>query len=58
MTGDTDLFGHTPAQGSLFGEGEDRIRRRAPAAHHHVPTRHSARPAGVGRGRRRRAPAL
>jgi hypothetical protein len=20
-----DLFGHTPAQGSLFGEGEDRI---------------------------------
>ena len=25
MTGDTDLFGHTPAQGSLFGEGEDRM---------------------------------
>ncbi len=25
MTGETDLFGQTPAQGSLFGAGEDRI---------------------------------
>lgn len=25
MTKRTDLFGHTPPQGSLFGQGEDRI---------------------------------
>ena len=25
MTDETDLFGHTPAQGSLFGPGEDRL---------------------------------
>jgi hypothetical protein len=25
MTDETDLFGHTPAQGSLFGAGEDRL---------------------------------
>lgn len=25
MTQQNDLFGHTPAQGSLFGEGEDRM---------------------------------
>jgi hypothetical protein len=25
MTEQTDLFGHSPAQGSLFGEGEDRM---------------------------------
>jgi hypothetical protein len=25
MTGQNDLFGHTPAQGSLFGEGENRM---------------------------------
>jgi hypothetical protein len=25
MTDKTDLFGHEPAQGSLFGSGEDRI---------------------------------
>lgn len=25
MTDQTDLFGHGPAQGSLFGEGEDRM---------------------------------
>ena len=25
MSGEADLFGHTPAQGSLFGRGEDRM---------------------------------
>jgi hypothetical protein len=25
MTNQTDLFGHQPAQGSLFGSGEDRM---------------------------------
>jgi hypothetical protein len=25
MTNDTDLFGRSPAQGSLFGRGEDRL---------------------------------
>ncbi len=25
MTDRTDLFGHSPAQGSLFGSGEDRL---------------------------------
>ena len=25
MTDDIDLFGHGPAQGSLFGDGEDRL---------------------------------
>ncbi|MBV9861651.1 MAG: hypothetical protein JO267_05830 [Alphaproteobacteria bacterium] len=29
MTDETDLFGHGPAQGSLFGPGEDRL--QAPA---------------------------
>lgn len=26
MTEQTDLFGHGPAQGSLFGDGEDRLK--------------------------------
>lgn len=26
MTDQPDLFGHTPAQGSLFGDGENRMR--------------------------------
>jgi hypothetical protein len=26
MTDQTDLFGHNPAQGSLFGPGEDRLK--------------------------------
>jgi hypothetical protein len=25
MTNESDLFGHSPAQGSLFGSGEDRM---------------------------------
>ena len=25
MNGEADLFGHTPAQGSLFGQAEDRM---------------------------------
>jgi len=25
MTDETDLFGHSPAQGSLFGSGDDRM---------------------------------
>ncbi|MGH7114022.1 MAG: hypothetical protein ACREE9_05960 [Stellaceae bacterium] len=29
MAGEVDLFGHGPAQGSLFGEGENRL--QAPA---------------------------
>lgn len=32
MSDETDLFGHGPAQGSLFGVGEDRL--QAPAQRH------------------------
>jgi hypothetical protein len=32
MADETDLFGHGPAQGSLFGPGEDRL--QAPAQHY------------------------
>lgn len=31
MTDDADLFGHTPAQASLFGEGEGRMRPPQPS---------------------------
>ncbi len=32
MAGEVDLFGHGPAQGSLFGSGDDRL--QAPARHY------------------------
>jgi hypothetical protein len=32
MAGGVDLFGHGPAQGSLFGDGDDRL--QAPSQHH------------------------
>jgi hypothetical protein len=32
MAGDLDLFGHGPAQGNLFGDGDDRL--QAPVRRH------------------------
>jgi hypothetical protein len=34
MSDETDLFGHGPAQGSLFGVGEDRLQAHS---HRYVP---------------------